>query len=69
MHCNHVKLCVILVQGKITFPNADYIEGHFQGSLTGGINVNGTLRKGLVDKDASVFSLDDYKHDVEHRAV
>ena len=35
------------MQGTLTLPNGDFIEGSFNGSFTEGIKVNGTFRKAL----------------------
>jgi len=39
----------VCVQGVLTLPNDDYIEGQFSGSFTDGIKVNGMFRKATVD--------------------
>jgi len=37
------------MQGVLTLPNGDYIEGQFSGSFSDGIKVNGMFRKAAVD--------------------
>jgi len=39
----------VIVQGVLTLPNGDYIEGQFSGSFSDGIKVNGMFRKAAVD--------------------
>ena len=33
------------LQGTLTMPNGDYIEGHFSGTFTEGIKINGMFHK------------------------
>ena len=47
-------------QGKLTMTNGDYIEGHFSGSFTEGIKVNGTFFKAtepLVERKGFTHAL------------
>jgi len=37
------------MQGVLTLPNGDYIEGQFNGSFSDGIKVNGMFRKAAID--------------------
>jgi len=37
------------MQGTLTLPNGDYIEGQFNGSFSDGIKVNGMFRKATLD--------------------
>lgn len=41
--------CYVIMQGVLTLPNGDYIEGQFSGSFSDGIKVNGMFRRASVD--------------------
>ena len=40
---------IFIIQGTLTLPNGDFIEGTFNGSFTEGIKTNGTFFKAAED--------------------
>ncbi len=52
MVCSHEQACYLFLQGVLTMPNGDYIEGSFSGVWGTGLKMSGSYYKSnLYDSD------------------